>query len=89
MRAISPNTGAPETVIAEDQLEYQSLVAAMYQDSTLESPVMLTRWTMTDEERLAIARGEDIFVAIVTFSRPLQPLQVLVGPQYYQLTPKE
>ena len=82
MRPISPNTGAPETDIAEGQHEYLQMVVAEYYDTERNSPVRFSRWTLTDKERLAVANGEDIFVGLMTFGQPLQPLQVQVGPQH-------
>lgn len=84
-RPISPDTGAPELMIATDQHEYMELAAARYIDTELQTPILLTRWTFTDEERLAIAEGEDLFIGVLTFGHPMQPLQVMVGPGYYQL----
>ncbi len=43
---------------------------------TLKSPagVLMTRWTLTDQERNLIALGADIFLSISTSNQPLQPL---------------
>lgn len=79
MRMIAPRTGAPEITVAEDQPEYLALTAAVY-DNTL-----LTRWTFTPEERARIAAGEDLYLGVMTFGRPLQPLSVQVGAEGWVL----
>lgn len=84
MRMIAPRTGAEEITLAEDQLEYRPLVAALYE--TAEGvPVLLTRWRFTDEERAAIAAGEDLYLGVMTFGKPLQPLMAGVGPAGWEV----
>jgi hypothetical protein len=39
----------------------------------------LTRWRPTDEERAALARGEDVFLWTWTFDDPFQPVALTVG----------
>lgn len=39
---------------------------------------VITRWTLTDEERVRVAAGEDIYVTLVGL--PINPLYVTVGP---------
>jgi hypothetical protein len=41
-------------------------------------PAVITRWTPTEEERLRILGGEDIYVTLVGL--PINPLFVTVGP---------
>jgi hypothetical protein len=40
---------------------------------------VITRWTPTDAERMAVAAGEDIYVTLLS-SGPINPLFVTVGP---------
>lgn len=82
MRPVSPNTGAPESVVAEEQDEYMPLSVARYvqEDGVLH---LLTRWTLTPEERDAVAKGEDIYVAQLNFGGPMTPLIVQCGPKQY------
>lgn len=40
---------------------------------------VITRWALTDEERAAVLRGEDIFVTLVS-GGAINPLFVTVGP---------
>jgi hypothetical protein len=54
MRAISPNTGAPERVVAEDQTEYLPLSVAFY-PHTDGSRSLVTAWVPTRAEREQMA----------------------------------
>ena len=84
-KAVRPETGAPEIVLAEHQPEYTPLPVAVYEDSQYNSPMFLCRYTFSDEERLAIANGEDLYIGVLTFNRRFQPIEVLVGPGPYKL----
>lgn len=64
-----------ETVFAEDQPEYKALRALRSRDR---AGRVLTRWPLTAEQRQAIANGADLFVEVVTFNQPLQPIAVAV-----------
>ena len=83
---VAPRTGAEEITIAEDQLEYRPLVAAVYRTEDGQ-PLLLTRWRFTEEERQQIAGGEDLYLAVLTFGKPLQPLALQIGPEGYVVTP--
>lgn len=85
MLPIKPDTGAKEIVIAKDQPEYHPLPAAVYENEQYGSPELLTRWTLSDEERQAVLAGEDIYISVLTFGKPYPPMTVQVGPQYFQL----
>lgn len=44
----------------------------------------LTRWSLSDEERRAIAEGADVYLEQLTFGQRLQPVRLSVGwPTYY------
>ena len=47
----------------------------------LRSPegVAVCRWTFTEEERKAIAAGEDIYVRVLTMNHPIQAMDMRVG----------
>lgn len=51
--------------------------------AALRSPegIYLTRWAFTEEERKAIAAGEDLYVTTLTFNKPFQALKIEVGMQ--------
>jgi hypothetical protein len=79
---VSPNVGLPEVTVAEDQHDYLALTAAVveWRDG---SRGILTRWRLTDDERRRIAGGEDLYVTLLTFGQPMQPLGIDVGtPEY-------
>ncbi len=64
-----------EVVYAKDQPEYLPL-------RTLKGSnrgAVLSRWTFTDEQRQAIAEGADIFLDVLTFDQPLQPIGIYVA----------
>lgn len=88
-RFISPNTGAPETILAEDQLDYLPISVAHYIDAEKGIRIMAVRITFNDKERLALAEGEDVYITqlMVEKDQLFTPMDVLVGPQY--LTVKE
>ena len=35
-----------------------------------------SRWTLTPEQRKAIAEGADIYLTLLTFNQPLQPIRI-------------
>jgi hypothetical protein len=84
MHMVAPRTGADEITIAEDQLEYKPLVVAVYQ-TPQGVPVLLTRWRLTEEERQLVAAGEDLYLSVLTFGQPLQPIGLQVGPEGWQV----
>lgn len=40
---------------------------------------VISRWSPSDAERLAIARGEDLYLTVLTFNKRLQPVLLTVG----------
>lgn len=78
MRPVAPRVGLPEVTIAEEQLQYSPLVASpvRYEDGT---QTMLTRWRLDDEERAKIAAGEDLYIELLTFGGPMQPIAMRIG----------
>jgi hypothetical protein len=63
--------------IAKDQPEYQTLPALVYTDGKI-----LTEWALTEDERAAIARGENLRLWVWTFGRPLQPIALEVTSEH-------
>lgn len=80
MHMVAPRTGAQEITLAEEQLEYKPLVAAVYQ-TTEGVTTLLTRWRFSDEDRARIAAGEDLFMGTLTFDQPFQPVSMQIGPE--------
>lgn len=66
--------GSRAIVIAEYQAEYRDLPSIRTPDGQV-----ITRWTLSDEERAAIGRGEDIFITLLSHG-PINPLFATVGP---------
>lgn len=64
-----------EVIYAADQPQYIPL-------RTLQSRgphgAVLSRWTLTDEQRKAVAEGADIILELSTFGNPLQPIRMIV-----------
>lgn len=84
MRPVAPRTGAPEVTIAEEQEEYMPVTAAIYCHND-GSTVILTRWTLTPDERRKVAAGEDIYIGQLNFGSPMTPLVVSCGPGPYAI----
>ncbi len=65
-----------EIVYAKEQPEYIPL-------RTLKSssPIgaVFSRWTLTQDQREAIANGADIFLELSTFNKPLQPIRMAIS----------
>jgi len=40
---------------------------------------VISRWTLTPEQRKAVANGADIFLELSTFHEPLQPIRMVVS----------
>jgi dihydrofolate reductase len=66
--------GSKAVVIAEHQEEYCDLPSVRTPNG-----YVITRWTLSDAERAAIVRGEDIFVTLLSHGA-INPLFVTVGP---------
>jgi hypothetical protein len=67
-----------EIVLAKDQPQYRPL--RVLRGHTAESIVM-SRWTFTAEQRDAIARGADVFLSLMTFGQPVQPVTLAISDQ--------
>jgi hypothetical protein len=66
--------GSRAIVIAEHQSEYLDLPSVRTPGGQI-----ITRWSLSDDERTAIFRGSDIFVTILS-AGAINPLFVTVGP---------
>lgn len=77
-RPIAPRVGLPEVMLAEEQPEYLTVCVAMvtYTDGT---QGIMTRWKLSDEEKAKIAAGEDIYLSLLTFGQPMQPITLEIG----------
>jgi hypothetical protein len=66
--------GSRAVVIAEHQAEYRDLPSIRTPNG-----YVITRWTLTNEERAAVARGEDVFITLLSHG-PINPFFATVGP---------
>jgi hypothetical protein len=69
-----PGFERDEIVIARDQPEYASLPALGIMIGDAKG--VLTRWRPTDQERIDIANGADVWLETVTFGYPFQPVRL-------------
>lgn len=84
MNPIDPDTGGKPVVFAKDQPEYKALPIAVHRvPDNARARYLLSRWQPTPEEREAIARGDDIFIAQLNFLTPMTPMIVQVGPGWF------
>lgn len=67
---------ASEVVYAKDQPEY---IPLRTQKSEWREGGVVSRWSPTEEQRKAIAEGKDIFLELLTFHQPLQPILMYIG----------
>jgi len=61
-------------VIAEHQREFENLPSVRTPNG-----YVITRWSLTAEERRRIVEGDDIYVTLLSHG-PINPLFVTVGP---------
>jgi hypothetical protein len=67
---------AEEIVFAKNQPQYKPL-RCLVDDSRGDCRVM-SRWTLTDEQRRAVTEGADIYLTLLTYGNPLQPILLAV-----------
>lgn len=63
-------------VFAEDQPQYQDLPA--HRDSEDQSKPVVTCWEMTAEERKEFDKTGKIYLTLLTFGKPLEPIKMEV-----------
>jgi hypothetical protein len=66
--------GSRPKVMGELQKEFDDLPSIRTPDCQI-----ITRWALTDEEKAAIIRGEDIYLTILS-CESMQPVIMTVGP---------
>lgn len=85
MQSIRPQLAAQHATLAEDQPEYEPIRVAFvaHRDYPSKHPDGLNTVVMafrpTDEERTRLAAGEDLYIGLLTFLQPMQPILVMVG----------
>jgi hypothetical protein len=65
-----------EIVYAEDQPQYIPLRTLVGSDRDRK---VLSRWSPNPEQRKALAEGADIYLQLLTFGDPLQPILMFIG----------
>ncbi len=70
---VIPGCDLPETIFGAGQPEYNGLPALRMEDGTV-----LSRWRFTWGERLRILFTGDLYLWVLTFNRPLQPVNLEV-----------
>lgn len=68
---VVPGSNTPEVVYAKDQPEYIPLPAHRTDDG-----LVVTRWGLSIGERLRLLLGGSIWLSVLTFNRPLQPIRL-------------
>lgn len=71
---IAPPAGWKRVIFAKDQPEYVPLPTLRCIDGRV-----LSRWQPSPEERAAIAAGQDVYLTMLTFGQPLQPVLLTIG----------
>lgn len=66
---VIPETNLEEVVYAKEQPEYQPLPSLRTADGTI-----LTRWQLTEEEKQQVLSQGYVYLLVMTFNQPLQPL---------------
>jgi hypothetical protein len=75
-KPVIPGLESFEVVYAKDQPEYIPL--RTLRSRTDEGKVM-SRWSPTAEQRKAVMQGADIYLTLLTFQGPLQPITLAVA----------
>lgn len=70
-RNLDDARGCSETIFAKDQREYIPLPALRFNDG-----LVVTRWELSWKERFRIFFGGSVFLGLLTFNRPLQPVKL-------------
>lgn len=68
---VIPGGKAHEVVFAEDQPQYIPLPAHITADG-----IVVTRWRLSLGERLRVLLTGSIWLSVMTFGRPLQPVKL-------------
>lgn len=71
MSQIIPGFNIQTVVFAEDQPEYVALPAWKGPDG-----MVVTRWKLSWMERLRILLGGSLWLSVLTFNKPLQPVKL-------------
>ncbi len=76
---VFPNLNLPEVVYAKDQPQYLPLPA--YRDGR---GTVVTRWQLSWRERLRVLFSGSIWLSMMTFNQPLQPVKLRAEPPEFE-----
>lgn len=80
MKPVSPVVdGIDEVKIAENQEQYETLPAIITDEG-----YVISRWKLTWRERLVLLFNGDIYLWMLTFGRPVQPVILDVDPPKFR-----
>lgn len=68
---VIPVANHPEVIYAKEQPEYEPLPTVKRPDGTI-----LTRWEMSEDEKRQVAEQGFIYLMVMTFNQPLQPVLI-------------
>jgi hypothetical protein len=84
---IAPQVDAPCIVIAEEQEEYKPVSAALVLHPLYgvapgrEHNSVLLAFRPSNEERARLVSGADVYISLLTFGGPMQPILVMCGKE--------
>jgi len=85
VRMIAPKLDAPQISVGENQHEFLTITAAMVAHPDFDAPggmnTLVYCYRLEEHKRARIAAGEDLYVSLLTFGKPVQPIIVCVGPE--------
>jgi len=86
MRMIRPKLVAPQVTIAEDQDRYKPVTAALvnhdgYGQLHGRPNTVVLAFQVNEEERQLLVRGEPLYLSLLTFGAPMQPVILSVGAE--------
>jgi hypothetical protein len=73
---IIPGLELFEVTYAEGQEQYRGLRALK---SMRDNGAILTRWVLDSSQRDALVSGAELYLEILTFHQPLQPVRLMIG----------
>lgn len=93
MRMVRPKLDAPQVTIAEEQEEFKPITAALVHHPLYPAPLVrmaegaepqllnaiVLAFRPDERERALLAGGEDIYISLLTFLKPMPGISVYAG----------
>ncbi len=73
---VAPGFDFPLTVFGAEQPEYLPLPAVRCTD---QGKTIVTRWALSWQERIQVLFGGTVWLSIMTFGKPIQPVKLEAG----------